>query len=265
MKTDPMHEAPRRRFKFIACEILYREACFLAATGPCQVDVEFLLKGLHDLPRQDMLAKLQAAIDAASAENRYEAILLGYGRCNDGLAGLRARTIPLVIPRAHDCITLFFGARAAFQEYFDEHPGTYFMTTGWSERNQFGEGGYDQPAYGKQGVMAKLGLTEPYETMVAKYGRENADYIVETLGGWLKNYSRALYLEMGVCDEAPFIEQARRKAQERCWEFEVRKGDWKLLKKLFYGEWDEDFLIVPPGGMIVARNDESILSAEPAG
>jgi len=282
METDPTRETRARRFKFIGCEILYREACFLAATGPCQVDVEFLLKGLHDLPREDMLAKLQAVVDAASLpagtgpQHRYEAILLGYGRCNDGLVDLKARTIPLVIPRAHDCITLFFGARAAFQEYFDKHPGTYFLTTGWSERNitwsgqgtsgsepnRYGANGYDQPAYGKKGVMAKLGLTEPYETMVAKYGRENADYIVETLGGWLKNYSRSLYLEMGVCDEAPFIEQARQKAREYSWEFEVRKGDWNLLKKLFYGEWDEDFLIVPPGGTIVARNDEGVMAAQ---
>ena len=33
MDADPLHEPRTRRFKFIGCEILYREACFLAATG----------------------------------------------------------------------------------------------------------------------------------------------------------------------------------------------------------------------------------------
>jgi hypothetical protein len=253
-----------RRLKFIGCEIVYREACSLAATVPHRVDIEFLLKGLHDLPRADMVAKIQEIVDAATPDKGYEAILLGYARCNDGLVGLKARTIPLIIPRAHDCITFFFGSRTAYREYFDSHPGTYFMTTGWTERNKFGENGYERPAYGMEGVMAKLGLTEPYDVMVAKYGKENADYIIESLGGWEKSYTRSLYLEMGVCDETAFIELARERAALQNWAFEVRKGEWSLLRKLFYGEWDQDFVIVPPGGTIVARNDDGVLDFEPA-
>ena len=134
---DAPAPAAGRKFKFIGCEIVYREACFLAATSPHRVDVEFLLKGLHDLPRQDMLAKLQATVDAVPAGAGYEAILLGYARCNDGLMGLTARMLPLVMPRAHDCITFLFGSRQAYNEYFNEHPGTYFLSTGWSQRNLF--------------------------------------------------------------------------------------------------------------------------------
>ena len=33
--------------------------------------------------------------------------------------------------------------------------------------------------------------------MVAKYGKENADFIVETLGDWMKNYNKFLYLRDG--------------------------------------------------------------------
>lgn len=257
-------EGAFRKFKFIGCEIVYREACALAAACPHRVDVEFLLKGLHDLPREDMLKKIQASVDAVTPEAGYEAVLLGYARCNDGLVGLRARQIPLVIPRAHDCITFFFGSRAAYRSYFDDHPGTYYMTTGWTERNQFGEDGYSRPAYGMEGVMARLGLTESYEVMVSKYGKDNADFIVESLGGWQKSYSRSLYLEMGVCDEAPFIAFARERAAREKWDFEVRKGEWGLLQKLFDGRWDEDFVIVPPGAAIAARNDDGVLDVDPA-
>jgi len=262
LNWKPMAEGGGRRFKFIGCEIIYREACALAASVPHRVDVEFLLKGLHDLPRADMLARIQAVVDAADPDIGYEAVLLGYARCNDGLVGLKARRIPLVIPRAHDCITFFFGSRDAYQAYFDQHPGTYFMSTGWTERNQFGEKGYARPAYGMEGVMAKLGLAEPYDVMVAKYGKDNADFIIESLGGWQKSYSRSLYLEMGVCDERPFMESAKERAAQQNWEFEVRKGEWGLLRKLFCGEWDQDFVVVPPGGMIVARNDGSVLDVE---
>jgi len=257
-----MSDAGNRKLKFIGCEILYREACYLAATGPRRVDVQFLQKGLHDLGRGDMLEEVQSAVDAVETDAGYEAILMGYARCNDGLAGLTARGIPLVIPRAHDCITLFFGSRGAYQRYFDEHPGTYYMTTGWVERNNFQEGRYTRPAYGKQGVMGRLGLTETYEQMVAKYGRENADFIRQSLGDWTRNYSRMLYLRMDACREEPFIQAAQNQAREHHWDFELRQGDWTLLKKLFLGRWDEDFVIAPPGGKLVARNDEGVLDAE---
>lgn len=249
-------------YRFIGCEIAYREACHLAATVPHRVDVEFLRKGLHDLERQDMTAKIQATIDATDPQCQYSAILLGYARCNDGLVGVQARDIPLVIPRAHDCITLFFGSREAYSEYFDNHPGTYYMTTGWCERNVYGDGNYAEPAYGKRGVMGKLGLTESYDQMVEKYGKENADFILESLGDWRKNYDKFLYLTMGVCDEQHLIEQTRQQAADRGWAFELRQGSLAMLRKLFMGQWDDDFLIVPPGKKIVARNDARIVDVE---
>ena len=249
----------QRKFKFIGCEIIYREACSLVSSTEHQVDAEFLQKGLHDLETTDMVSHIQGVIDSVSRDDGFEAILLGYARCNDGLVGVRAREIPLVIPRAHDCITFFFGDRQSYREYFDQSPGTYYLSTGWLERNRSSGGDPTQPAYGKEGVMAKLGLADSYEEMLAKYGKENADYILETVGGRMDHYSRMLYLEMGVCDEAPFIDEGRRRAQERGWEFEHRKGDWNLLRKLFSGAWDDDFVMIPPGKTIVGQNDEGIL------
>jgi hypothetical protein len=253
----------RNHWKFIGCNVLYREACYLAATVAAAVDVEFLEKGLHDLQTADMAAKVQAAVDAADATGDYDAILLGYARCNDGLVGVTARHVPLVIARAHDCITLYFGSRQAYRRYFDEHPGTYYETTGWLEHAD-GEGdSLDTPAYGMTGVMKKLGLTDTYDELVAKHGKDNADYILETLGGWEKAYSRLCYLAMGVvADESPFIELARRRAEAKGWTFEQRRGDLTLLQKLFAGQWDEDFVVIKPGQAIRSRNDETVLDAE---
>jgi hypothetical protein len=253
-------EKPRR--KFIGCEIIYREACWLAATSPALVDVEFLRKGLHDLETPDMVARVQAAVDAVDPSTGYEAVLLGYARCNDGLVGVTARNIPLVVPKGHDCITFFFGSRSAYRTYFDLNPGTYYLSTGWSERNLEDVTDYSKPAYGKQGVMGKLGLTESYQEMMEKYGKENADFLMATVGDWRKNYSKYLYLTMGICDESTLIETAREEATRLGWQFELRQGSMELLAHLFNGPWDDDFLIVPPGKRIVARNDETILDFE---
>lgn len=251
-----------KKLKFIGCEIIYREACRLAALSPHQIDMEFLRKGLHDLETSDMVDRIQKAIDAITPGDGYDAVILGYARCNDGLAGVRARNIPLVIPKAHDCVTFFFGSRREYRKYFDTHPGTYYMSTGWVERNDYAEGESSRPAYGQQGVMDKLGLTESYEQLVEKHGRENADFIIESLGDWKDNYSNLLYLEMDVCDESPFITEASQWAKQQGWTFETRKGDWTLLEKLFFAQWDANLLIVPPGAKIIAKNDEQILDIE---
>ncbi len=246
---------PGDRVKFIGCEIIHREACRIAAASPWVIDLEFERKGLHDLATADMQAKLREAVDRADADGRYKAILLGYARCNDGLAGLQARSIPLVIPKAHDCITFFFGSRAAYREYFDNHPGTYFHTTGWMERN-------DAEVPGQQGVMAQLGLSDSYEQLVAKYGEENAAFIHETLGDTTQNYSRICYLEMGVTDESEYIRRSRTEADEKGWQFDLCQGSLSLLQRLLAGPWDDDFLIVPPGRTIVPRNDDEVLGLE---
>ena len=64
----------------------------------------------------------------------HDAVALAYGLCNNGLAGLEARRVPLVLLRAHDCITAFLGSRDRYARYFEDRPGTYFETTGWLER-----------------------------------------------------------------------------------------------------------------------------------
>src|SRR5512133_1819809 len=118
------------KYKLISCEILYREICGVVARSTNQVDVEFLTKGLHDIGATQMVEHLQNAVDRVDPE-QYSAILLGYALCGTGLVGLTARTLPLVIPRAHDCITLFLGSRDRYLDYFQGNPGVYFRTTGW--------------------------------------------------------------------------------------------------------------------------------------
>jgi len=253
----------KKHYKFIGCEVFYREACYLASKAEDLVDVEFLRKGLHDLETSDMVKRIQSAVDAAGCGDvKYDAILLGYGRCNDGLVGVAACDIPLVIPKAHDCITMFFGSRDEYKKYFEENSGTYYQTTGWIERGDCEEGSVSRPAYGMEGVMSKLGLTESYEELVAKHGKDNADYLVETLGGWEQAYSQLCYLEMGVCDESQFISTARKKADQQGWNFELRQGAMTLLNRLFSGDWDDDFIIVPPNSKIVPKNDENVLGIE---
>ena len=107
------------RLRVVACEIFFREICHLAARSPNKVDVEFLPKGLHDQGGSTMRERLQAAIDATDPE-KHDAVALAYGLCNNGLVGLEARGLPLVLMRAHDCVTAFLGSRARYARTFED-------------------------------------------------------------------------------------------------------------------------------------------------
>ena len=241
------------RLKLIACEILYRELCEVVARSVNQIDVEFLPKGLHDMGQAGMSARL-AEVLAAVDESKYEAVLFGYALCSNGLVGLTARNIPLVIPRAHDCITLFLGDKQRYLDYFQSHPGVYFKTTGWIERGE----GLEQ--YQQESIAQKSGMIQTYDELVAKYGEDNAKFLYEQLCDMTRNYSGLTFIEMGVEPDDRFERQARQQAAERGWKFEKLVGDMTLVRQLVDGPWDDErFLVVPPGGRVASSFDEKII------
>jgi hypothetical protein len=77
------------RLKLISCEIFCREMCAAVARSRNRVDVEFLPKGLHDIGAAGMRERLKTALQGVD-ETNYDAVLFGYGICNNGIVGLQA-------------------------------------------------------------------------------------------------------------------------------------------------------------------------------
>jgi hypothetical protein len=221
--------------------VLYREMCAAVARSPHQVDLEFLPMGLHDQGGPAMRVRLQEAVDRVDA-TQYEAVLLGYALCGNGVAGLESRTLPLMIPRAHDCIALIMGGRDRYRSYFENHPGVYFRSTGWLERGE----DLDQAAL-----------------LIARYGEDNGRYLFEQFNGYQRNYRQLAYIATGLEPDASFEQQAREEAARRGWRFEIIRGDLGLFERLVAGEWDEnDFLVVPPGWRVKPTYDGGVIDKE---
>ena len=78
-----------KRYHVIACDVISQELRHFAATDQPDdhLTFAFLEQGLHNTP--DILRQtLQDAIDRADGEG-YSSILLGYGLCGNGLAGVQ--------------------------------------------------------------------------------------------------------------------------------------------------------------------------------
>ncbi|MBN1992889.1 MAG: DUF1638 domain-containing protein [Anaerolineae bacterium] len=239
------------RLKCLGCEVLARPLYLCAAHSAHVVDVQLLRRGLHHNP-SDLRAQLQRHIHAAAGEG-YDAVTLAYGLCGQAAAGLIARDTPLVVPRAHDCITLYLGSRERYQEQFQKHKGTYWYTLDYMERR---DNDHSTLALGSG---SEVDLAAVYNEYVKKYGRDNADYLMEVMGAWQQHYQRAAYIDLGVGDGQAIEAQARADAARRGWAFERVAGDLVLLRRLLAGDWDTDFLVLAPGQQLAITYDDEII------
>lgn len=237
------------RLQLIACKVLQREAYFCAARSHNLVDIRLMEQGLHDEPDR-LRIEVQKALETTSdIQGRpFDATLLGYGLCSNGIVGLSAE-IPIVVPRGHDCITLLLGSKERYQEYFDSHRGVYWYSGGWIESGS-------QPS------------KERYETLLEeykqKYGEDNAQYLIEVEQTWMKEYGWATYVDWGLGGSESFKEYTKVCAEFLDWDYDELKGDPGLMQRMVDGQWsDEEFLVVKPGQKITEDlTNEGIIKAE---
>lgn len=238
------------KLKLIGCQVFLRELYMLCAHSPHSIQIRWMPTELHEQPQKKLRPALQAEIDRIEAESDpCDAILLGYGLCSMGTAGLTARSIPLIVPRAHDCITMLLGARKRYQEVFDRYNGgVYWYSPGWIEQFKTAGRGYDEQA--------------KYIEYVEKYGEENAEYLIEVEKSWMQHYSCAALIEWPELKDDRFDAFTRKAAADGNLEYLRLTGEDTLLKKLTWGEWDGEFLRVEPGQTIAYSADERLIIAD---
>ncbi|MFA4964727.1 MAG: DUF1638 domain-containing protein [Thermoleophilia bacterium] len=205
--------------KIIACSTIRDEVEALRGDVP----VEYLDGFLHDTPSvlRDKLNERIAATPGART------ILLAYGRCSNGTAGLVAGPHRLVLPACDDCIAILLGSRRAYTREFAEHPGTYYYTRGWIEE-----------------------LEDPYREYLKaaeRMGEEKARMVAHLI---LESYTRVAIIDTGTYD----MEKAEAYVDvvSEFYGLPVHKleGSLRLLEKLIRGPHDGEFLVVEPGEVL---------------
>ncbi|HHW30296.1 MAG TPA: DUF1638 domain-containing protein [Clostridiaceae bacterium] len=235
------------KYKLICCEVFMRIVCMEIATTSNTIDPEFTKLGAHENP-DSLRDIIQEKIDSIREEDGYDAVLLGYGLCGNAALRLKAGSVPLVIPRAHDCCTIFLGSKDRFLEHFKDRLSASWSSAGYAERST---------EYLRETDTGKfLGLDRSYQELVEQYGEDNARYIWDILHP--ENYQKddLIYIRIPEFESLGYLEKLKEKASQEGRNVQVLEGDTRLIKKLINGQWDEEeFLLVPPGRSIAAVYD----------
>lgn len=205
----------------IACATVIEE---MQPFLPPSVESRVLDFGLHANP-DNLRRTLQDAIDEAG--RAFDRIILGYGLCSQAVVGLRATGCILCVPRVDDCIAIFLGSGTEYRKQFRSEPGTYYLTKGWIEA---GDGPFAE-----------------HEKLKERYGEERAKRMTDLM---LKNYTRLALINTGLYDLDRYRAYAHMTAERFGLRYEEIEGSTDLVKRMLFGPWDEDFIVVPPGEYI---------------
>lgn len=234
----------------ISCHVMWREFSQLTAQSPHVFFPVYMRQGLHEEPDR-LRRELQAEIDRL--DGHFDAILIGYGLCSNGISGLHASSSRLVFMRGHDCITFLLGSRESYQEQFTGNSGTYWYSSGWIETGK---------------VPGSKLYNDIFEEYRLKYDEETAEYLIDEVKRWINNYSRACYIHQ------PWIEKSaddlrdftRQVAADCGWQYGEASGEIGLIRDFVNGPWDDErFLVLEPGLKVGPSNDKRIILAEPPG
>lgn len=249
----------RLNVMLIACRVFERELEMLARTAKTDLQVHYIEIGLHERPSRELASALQLAVNTVPDED-IDAVALGYGLCNRGIVGLKAHGLPLIIPRAHDCLGMLLGSSKRYLAELEKQPGTYFQSAGWIEHLPADRTLRPLAVGGESGGTA---LSASREELIAKYGEENAQFLLEEMARFTKHYKRLAYISTPVKDGEKREQKACEIAAQQGWQFQSLPGDLGWLRRLVDGEWnDAEFLTVKPGQHVVLRYNESIIAAE---
>lgn len=245
-----------RYFKVLSCKIFQRELAQVLLSCPNALDITFMRQDLHMRPAllrealQKEIDLIESGNDLHTNETRIdnpEAILLGYGLCSNALAGITSRRLPLVIPRAHDCITCLMGSKEAYADYFETIKGSFFYSRGWLELGlEIGQSDLERK---------RNEYTERFEG-----DEDTVEYLLEMDKEMLKHYQYITYITWPGISGNDDLETAHRLASNAGMKLLRYEGSNRLMADLVNGNWnEEDFLILQPGQTLQPSFDSGII------
>jgi hypothetical protein len=212
-----------------------------AKASPHEIKIDLIDKKLHTEPEK-LKKELQLRLDALKPE--WDFIVLGLGLCGGALNGLKSGKHTVIIPRCHDCISLFLGSKDKYEQAVKKYQNRCYWFT---------------PSFYKQGfLLIKKFRQQRIEEYTEQYDDETAEYLINVELEPLKHYTHLNLIDDFKNPDLVLEEEAKELALEFNWQINKFNIDNSLFYAIYRGNYDNDmFLTVPPGKMIVQSMDSN--------
>ena len=127
------------KYALIGCMVLARDIGYCISQNENTIHSFWLEQGLHDTPSklkeqiQELIEKIETLNETLPDGRKFDAILLAYGLCSNGVVGLKSNKLKIIIPRCDDCMALFLGSQEKYLEIFNTYKGIYWFNKPWVE------------------------------------------------------------------------------------------------------------------------------------
>ncbi len=241
------------KIALIGCMVFARDISYLIYNSKHTIHPIWLEQGLHDTPQRlnEMLQKkideIEAINDAKTNTPPFDAIVLAYGLCSNGIIGLSSKKFPLIAPRCDDCMALFLGSQQKYLDIFSTVKGIYWFNKPWCE-NAF--------------IPIKEKYDEMRERYIEEYGEDNADFLMETEMSFTKNYENAYFIKSSIYNDSIERIKVSENAASFGWKYTEISGDNTFIEDLLNGNWDDRFLVSKPNQKIIAEYSGKKIDAQ---
>jgi hypothetical protein len=191
----------------ICCRVLEREVRTVIADLPDVTHLEIMDWGLHVRPdrlRNNLSERIR------NLQDRVDAVVLGYGRCQTLDKLSNEFSIPLFYPPAEDCIGVLLG-QERYEKELAREPGTWFLTPGWT----------------------KLGLDFVFHELQVQHMAEKGIDPMRLARRMLNGFSRVLLIDWGLNDGTKLYQEAGAIAAELQLRLEKTEGSLAGLRETF--------------------------------
>lgn len=202
----------------IACAMLEDELNAVYKKLDCTYPIVWLERGYHNNP-EILRTKLQETID--SLQNQDE-LLLCYGLCGNGTAGITSKKARLILPKFDDCLNMILcdgnrSCRGLVQ------PGTMYLTKGWTKDTE--------------------GILQQYDELLEEYDEETRDDIIEMMYAY---YNSVTVIDTGCYPMEETMEYAKKACELMDFELKTAEGYTIMIEKLLSGDWDDNYIQIEP-------------------
>ncbi len=210
----------------IACAMLEDEINAVYDKLGCHIPIIWLERGYHNTPEK-LREKLQETIDDLQDQDE---LLLCFGLCGNGTAGIKSPKASLIIPKFDDCLNMLLcdgnrSCRGLVQ------PGTMYLTNGWTKDTE--------------------GILQQYDELLEEYDEETRDDLLEMM---YAHYNSVTVIDTGCYQMDETMEYAQKTCELMDFELKTTQGYTVMIEKLFSGDWDNNFLIMEPGQAVSEEN-----------